>query len=274
MRTVFILCPGHSGSTLIDLVLGSHSKCHSLGEFIHVEAFLSRGEICHVCTGVCKFWETFRTCHTGTDTTVHKAAHRATRGKILIDSSKTVSWFYKTIKDNPDMDFQIIRLVRSCYGAMLSHKFKKQFLNTNAIERWVRATKRFDICCKRFEDKVLTVRYEDFCTHPARVAKRMCGFIGLKYQPQMLQFWKHKHHPCGGNGKPVRMVRRYQNLPWQNDQGHVVDFLLETGFRIRLDERWRSMMTEDEKRMIANLAGPLHQQHGYQIPEDEKYRDS
>ena len=54
------MSPGHSGSTLLDLVLGSHSQVFGLGELktIFDEYQSHKGmKICGVCKQECEFWD-------------------------------------------------------------------------------------------------------------------------------------------------------------------------------------------------------------------------
>lgn len=60
-RVVFIMSTGHSGSTLLELILGSQSRIFVLGEFIHLDRKLdefdqSKPHLCGVCKGECEFW--------------------------------------------------------------------------------------------------------------------------------------------------------------------------------------------------------------------------
>ncbi len=36
MSLIYIICPGHSGSTLLDMLLGSHPEIFSTGELINL----------------------------------------------------------------------------------------------------------------------------------------------------------------------------------------------------------------------------------------------
>ena len=59
---VFVLGSGHCGSTLLDLILGSHSEAFSLAEFIHISRLIDtpepeRGPVCAICEGSCPFWD-------------------------------------------------------------------------------------------------------------------------------------------------------------------------------------------------------------------------
>lgn len=57
--TVFVLSAGHSGSTLLDLLVGSHSRVASLGEITYLPRSIVRGATCSCGTPVreCEFWK-------------------------------------------------------------------------------------------------------------------------------------------------------------------------------------------------------------------------
>jgi hypothetical protein len=60
-KVVFIMGPGHCGSTLLDLILGSHSSGFSMAEFHVITRFiddrtLNPESICSVCEGPCQYW--------------------------------------------------------------------------------------------------------------------------------------------------------------------------------------------------------------------------
>ena len=51
MKVAFILGTGHCGSTLLDLILGSHSKLFSLGEVYRVVSSEPQIPICDIFDG-------------------------------------------------------------------------------------------------------------------------------------------------------------------------------------------------------------------------------
>ena len=60
-KVIFVMGPGHCGSTLFDLIMGSHSDVFSLGEFHRIHGAIDDFQegypkICGVCTGRCEFW--------------------------------------------------------------------------------------------------------------------------------------------------------------------------------------------------------------------------
>lgn len=60
-KVVFMLASGHSGSTLLSLLLGSHSRAFALGEFWSVGRQMDKftgnqPSICGICADECSFW--------------------------------------------------------------------------------------------------------------------------------------------------------------------------------------------------------------------------
>ena len=55
---LYIICNGHSGSTLLEMILGSHSQVFSIGEIKHFSDYYKSEKIC--CCGSiineCEFW--------------------------------------------------------------------------------------------------------------------------------------------------------------------------------------------------------------------------
>ncbi len=58
VKYIFICCPGHSGSTLLDLLMGSHSKIESLGEISHLSKNIALNTECSCGNAIksCPFW--------------------------------------------------------------------------------------------------------------------------------------------------------------------------------------------------------------------------
>jgi len=59
VKYIFICCPGHSGSTLLDLLIGSHSRVRSLGEISHLSKNIALNTPCSCGVAVkeCSFWK-------------------------------------------------------------------------------------------------------------------------------------------------------------------------------------------------------------------------
>ena len=59
IKNVYICSAGHSGSTLLDMLIGSHSRVESLGEITHLPKNLALNTICGCGHSVreCEFWK-------------------------------------------------------------------------------------------------------------------------------------------------------------------------------------------------------------------------
>ena len=62
--TLYILSPGHSGSTLLNLILGSHSRAIAVSELTHLPKNIERNEpcTCGLPVGECPHWQGVARC--------------------------------------------------------------------------------------------------------------------------------------------------------------------------------------------------------------------
>ena len=81
-------------------------------------------------------------------------------------NKKHQGWFHRFIHRNP--------VVNGTYS----------FITVAIV--WLRMMQLDDVYGGRYPDRYLRVKYEDFLEDPATVAKRMCDFVGVPYQPSML----------------------------------------------------------------------------------------
>src|SRR5690606_27848676 len=121
-RVVFIMGVGHSGSTLLELILSSHSDVLGLGELAILQEKLDNGasdtpRLCSVCPDECELWNgranisilrkyfsnrgrfsslARRIYH------MHKSIYHYFfewfDASILVDSSKRVSWIQRQLQ--------------------------------------------------------------------------------------------------------------------------------------------------------------------------------
>ena len=121
-KVVFIMGAGHCGSTLLDLILGSHSRAFSLAEFHVVSKFIddpdgARQAICAICGDACEFWNGKAPLPSlapfySQKSIGHKLLSRGVRAfrnpyapmfaatdkSVLVDSSKSARWFERQIR--------------------------------------------------------------------------------------------------------------------------------------------------------------------------------
>ena len=108
------------------------------------------------------------------------------------------------------------------------------------------------------------LRYEDLALQPERIAKELCDFIGVDFEPAMLKFWQHQHHVGRCNIATRSMIRRYRGesagsskelLTVNERHGNHYD---ELGLSIKLDLRWQEELSEEQQKTFDRIAGEIN----------------
>lgn len=256
---VYVASVTHSGSTLVDLVLGAHSQLQSLGELkvisprrsAKLERVLADRCTCGAPDKLsCGFWrevdERLRKetgCglreidvdHPDPDTFVahNRALFEASRDvggtPWIVDSSKS-SRRLKRLLAAGAFDIRPIHLTRSPYGVTYSH-IKKGRSAASGATRYTKTRLQLEIVLAGADH--CSLRYEDFVREPESEVARVMGWLGLAYEPPQLDWASHVHHNICGN--------------------HM---RFETRSEIRLDEAWRRELSPMQKGTIAGLTWP------------------
>lgn len=267
---IFIASLGHSGSTLLDLMLNAHPDVASVGELKQLNRFAlqskvrrsrpERGPRSHRCTcGAetvwdCPFWSRVseRTMETagsdiGTlnvedyddaegftaDNAVLFEAITAVSGtRYIVDSSKQLTRL-RLLMANPALDVFPIFLIRDPKGQIwsaLKKTSKKQFTVPELIKIYVATNREIYALVKRGPHAI--VRYEDLVRDPKETLSALMQALGLAFDPRQLDFAAQERHNVGGN-----------RMRWSDNSA------------LTLDERWRDNLTLPQR--LAIEAGTL-----------------
>ena len=258
-RVVYVASVTHSGSTLVDLVLGSHSQLQSLGE-LKVLARSKREKLDRVladrCTcgasnkAACGFWRgvedrlqasiggglrdldldaSDETTFVAHNEALFRAAVQVGGTPWIIDSSKSPRRLRRLIRSGA-FDVRPLHLTRSPYGVTYSHIKKGRSTSRGALQY---AKTRIALDWMLARQPHVTLRYEDFVADPAGEMGRVLGWLGLQFEPQQLDWTAHLHHNICGNH--MRFTRKPE---------------------IRLDDAWRGALSPGQKAAIALLTSP------------------
>ena len=229
---IYIAGSSHSGSTLLDLVLGSHSKIESLGEAKKIPQVLAKFRdssvgppvcSCHEPINQCAFWnsvlqlddETFVereevTREPAADLALARRA-LAFRGRdVLLDSSKNLGRL-RFLHDAPEFDVTCVHLTRDpravAFSAIrkiektgpLDSKRRWRLLSKHAFD-WASLNRKIR---GRYLSKksisYLRLRYEDFVLTPELTLPKVLAPLGLEFEPGQMQFRNFTHHNIEGN---------------------------------------------------------------------------
>jgi hypothetical protein len=115
-----------------------------------------------------------------------------------------------------------------------------------AAQWWARGIRAGDRAQGEHPDAVLTVRYEDLTRRPREEVQRICAFLGLAYDDDMLALEKTD---------PAKIV---------SDQRGWFPTIFD-GITTTAVARWRSEMSPRAQRLFAALAGDELAAHGYEV---------
>jgi hypothetical protein len=255
---VYVLGLSHSGSTLLDLLLGSHSQVTSIGE-IKVLASkrrrLTRPLTQRHCTcgdrlHDCSFWQQvdarvrrqvevslWDIDGDSDDPDLFKAhnlaffnAVSAVSGRrFVVDSSKSVKRLKKLIEAEV-FDVRPVHLIRSPHGVVFSHIKKGR--------SWVHQARLYTSATMQARQLLsgrnhLVVRYETLATTPQQTLSEVMQWLGLSFEERQLDWAAHEHHQLAGNN--MRFSKRSA---------------------VKLDLDWKQGLTPLQKLGIALITFP------------------
>jgi hypothetical protein len=113
-----------------------------------------------------------------------------------------------------------------------------------AARFWADGIRRGQDAEQRFPDRVATVRYEDLCADPAAEARRLCAFLGLEFDDEMLA------------------IERADPAKLDPDKAAWFTGLAE-GINAAAVGRWRRDLSPRDQRLFSALAGPELEALGY-----------
>jgi hypothetical protein len=176
---------------------------------------------------------------------------RAVSGKpIVVDSSKSPHRMAVLYTLQPQAT-RVIYITRDGRGWMYSD-IKRQIAKwgvkppSQTARKWRRGHHYVRFMSRVLDSRAfLHVRYEEICRQPEKTFERICEFVGVPYEPAMLQFREHEHHNLGGN--PLR---------FRNDS-EIVE-----------DQRWREQLKPDELTVFESVSGKLNRRilGSYYVP--------
>jgi hypothetical protein len=304
LKVLFLMGPGHCGSTLLDLLLGSHSRGFSLGEIYRLGRVLHdqpgrAPRICGVCPEHCEFWNErvplwqLRILYRHQNLALRAVSRLARLGwnpyrlmaewsgrDILVDSSKHPQWIHRQLRSSSwrDIEPHLVYLLRDGRAVVSSYfrKYPERGLDAVALD-WRARVDRMNQYYQDFDrGSKLKVRYEDLASDPEATLRALCGSVGMDFEPGMLAFWDHNHHHIMGNGGTRSMIFRHRlqqaeskRMPIQRrmeeaKQHYAHDYYDRTDIGIRLDERWKRELSAEQLDVFERIAGETNAALNYE----------
>ncbi len=202
IRTIFITGLHRSGTTILDMILGTHSSCIAVGEVDNViKVGQNRQWIedhYNRCTcGKCEFWPAVMEAidQQKSDslevryTIFLKIFSKYFPGKIPIDSSKHLESLH--VLSNIS-DCKSIRIVRDVRGWSVSLSSR---ITPNNMLRWYWKNRNFQAAAP----DTIRIGYEPLVLNPEDTVPALCHTLSLEFEPTMLEINNAKSHILVGN---------------------------------------------------------------------------
>jgi hypothetical protein len=247
---VYIASVGHSGSTLLAMLLGAHSKIFGIGELSEFKS-VNRCS-CKKLIKYCSVWKTlfpifpkigFRRNKLCSDkktfkyyAKVYARIMETVDCDVIVDSSKDVDSLKLLLKN--DFDVLGVHLVRDGRGVLNSWIKKGGGVETST-RKWCRINEELN-ALRRLDNRIILVRYEDLVNEPYKVLNFILDKVSLKYEESMLRVKSCSHHFIGGN--------RMRDIGSEE---------------LKLDLSWRTNLSLEDKLCFLKIAGFMNESYGY-----------
>lgn len=210
VTVAFILSARRSGSTWLNLVLGSHGWAMNLGEYHrpftmpgHVACRLCEADGLKDCTVLGGIERVAR------DDAFHFAALRS--GKpVLIDASKDLDWCRHFLAVE-GIDARLIHLVRHPCGYVESEGRRSKLSPAELLAEWESVNRGIEAFIAAADVPAMLADYDDLADAPERFVPPLCEFLGHPFEPAALAYWNFPHHGLGGNGAASVYLRKHPN---------------------------------------------------------------
>lgn len=252
---------GHSGSTLLGMVLGSARNAFYVGEgakirYLHDEKKPLKKRVCKICGEACEIWSDF---HWNRDEPLYRQVAQHTNTSIIVDSTKNPDWIEaRSAELNSSGDKSVLVLLLRDGRAVINSRLRKYPDRDpeQQILDWMAQVERSEALYKSFDGPKIRVRYEEFASAPESVTRDICDAAGIPFDVEMLDFAARQHHPLGGNnGTQFLAARQQAGDSFVSLPNRTRDYYKDHSGGISLDLRWKREMKPEHSALFEQVAG-------------------
>jgi hypothetical protein len=186
----FVLSTVRSGSTLLRVILDSHSQIHAPQE-LHLRDLTVRAQSKYAIRALDSLGLDERGLeYLLWDRLLHRELSRAGKQRLVNKTPSDVFIVDRIRECWPDA--KLIFLLRHPAAIAASrHATRPQDTDERNTEMVLRYGNALEEARTAYDG--LTVRYEDLARDPARTAQELCAFLGVPWEPAMLDYGKQDH---------------------------------------------------------------------------------
>ncbi|MEM7167556.1 MAG: sulfotransferase [Planctomycetota bacterium] len=246
---IFIVGCGHSGTTLMLSILGSHSQLYA----IPYESWLFHRSATEQSQYVQRF-ET-ETNAAGKNRWVEKTPRH------ILDLTQIFATF---------VDARVILMMRDGRDVACSLRARTGDLQAGT-QRWLHDNAAADPFRNR--EDVLVVKYEDLIRAPEATLRVVMLFLGAEFEPELMQHHCADFRFYGGLDGMERYRAQIDALEEQPDDVTGENHRLYRSWQARQPifdgrGRWRTQLSHGERAQLRDMAGAALIQYGYEDDND------
>jgi hypothetical protein len=194
---VFIFSAPRSGSTLLRVILGSHSGLYAPPELPlnHLEVRADTVWVKASLEGLELSSEELQ--HMLWDRVLADALQRGGKAALVVKTPSNVLIWERIVACWPDARFIFLLRHPAAVVASLHASWGAEWHpgETGSIEETVRKVQRYITAVEQARQALPghTIRYEDLTTDPETEVRRLCGALSVPFEPAMLDYGRFDH---------------------------------------------------------------------------------
>jgi len=261
----------YSGTTWINLLLGSHPRAVAIGPPDRVADMFyagdgDAGKACRVHGSNCGFWKRFFSEADRTRNFYLQIADILDRDYVVINNPLGG----RAVADlqHPGVLVKPVTVVRD--GRAILESYAKYHPGADFVDTLL------DWFCPfaaglPFDEQspdLLSVRYEDVVADQVAFARRAGQFAGIGYSPDCVRYWEYEHHLVRCNPGPLGILRRYLGHGFTGAKAGAMEEryskLLREPAASEADRSWEERWGPRKRLLFDLFAGDMNEQWGYQ----------
>ena len=260
---VNIVSASYSGSTWLNLILGSHSTAFSVGELTPLRRFGKA--MCKMHGEACPRWSRF---DLQAPQNLYQQIHTLCDKPVMVINNPRQ---FEARQPDSGFDRRNIHVLRDgrAVCASMMRKFPEVSM-WKAAWHWRKVVGKNERRVRSLPaEQRLMVRYEDAVAEPEREIGRICQFLGIAFEPAMLRYWEQDHCFLGGSQGTLHGLahkRQQQLAEVQRVRAHgQIDqaYYEKQDPEKFVDERWKKELSPRQLKVFRLLAGSVNRRYGY-----------
>ncbi|MDG2053237.1 MAG: hypothetical protein P8J86_00870 [Phycisphaerales bacterium] len=272
VTVVIVNSLSYTGTTWLNLVLGSHSRTFTIGPPDRVYALLKQQTVehpvnaCRVHGPTCEFWQGFCEQYDSRENYFVQLADYAKCDVLVINNPIPNGTSLEL--EHPSIVVKPIQLIRD--GRAVAASYRRKHPNESffdGVKNWLSAPLNSFPFDKNDPD-LLCLRYEDVLQNQHTAIEQIGQFVGVDYDAKALRFWEHPHHITAGNSGTIMMIKLAQELrvPANENREYYEEqlkTLQDNPSHTFNDKRWTSELSTRDRFAFDYFCGKANAQFGY-----------